>query len=197
MSLSDPAVPPDLSAVDDATLARALLERHPRAPRTVFDRFEPLVRRIVRRSLNPDGVDDAIQESFASFFENADQLRTPSALRAYVAAIAARTAILHGRRRRLEAQLAESADDVEDDRTSHSTAESRNAWLHFCRILDQVDARDRAAWVLRYIDEKQVRDVARTLQTSVPTARRRFQRAHRRVSKLAGREPSLAEYVSR
>jgi RNA polymerase sigma-70 factor (ECF subfamily) len=164
----------------------------------VFERFAPLVRRIVRRSLNPDGdVDDAIQEVFASLFEHADQLRAPSAFRAYVGAIAVRTAMLHGRRRRMEARFAQSAEDVEDARMSESNAESRSAWMHFCRLLDQVDARDRAAYVLRYIEEKEVIDVARTLETSVPTARRRFQRAYRRVSQLAERDPSLAEYLSR
>ena len=43
--------------------------------------------------------------------------------------------------------------------------------------------------------QSQVADVARLLETSVPTARRRFTRAHRYVSRLARGEPSLARYV--
>lgn len=199
MSFSGSAFPADLSAADDTTLARALVERHPRAPRAVFDRFGPLVRRIVRRSFNADGdAEDAAQEVFASLFENAHRLREPSALRAYVAAIAARRGLLHGRRRRMEARLAQSeAHEVADDCVSESNADSRRALLQFCRILDQVGSRDRAAYVLRYIEGKDAIDVARALEISVSTARRRFLRARRRVSRLAGRDPSLTEYLSR
>ena len=39
MSVSEPALPSDLAAADNATLVRALTERHPRAARAVFDRF--------------------------------------------------------------------------------------------------------------------------------------------------------------
>src|SRR5262245_59590942 len=77
MGFPDPAFPQDLSVADNTTLARALIERHPRAPSAVFERFAPLVRGIVRRSSKPGDLEDAVQDVFASLFENAHQLRKP------------------------------------------------------------------------------------------------------------------------
>src|SRR5438128_144218 len=43
-----------LSASDDATLARALIARDPRAPRVLWQRFAPMVFRMLRRTLGAD-----------------------------------------------------------------------------------------------------------------------------------------------
>lgn len=188
----------DLSEVEDAALARALIERHPQAPRVAWARFSPLVRRIVRRSLGPaSDTEDAVQDVFVCLFEKAHTLRDPAALKAFIVAITVRTVRYQVRRRRVRAWVGlGDTGDLPDIRVVESNTESRQALIRFYRILDRVGSKDRAAFVLRFIDGMEVADVASALDTSVPTARRRFTRAYRRVALLAGRDPFLAEYLA-
>jgi RNA polymerase sigma-70 factor (ECF subfamily) len=174
------------------------MERHPQAPRVAWARFSPLVRRIVRRSLGPaSDTEDAVQDVFVCLFEKAHTLRDPAALKAFIVAITVRTVRYQIRRRRVRAWVGlGDTGDVPDIRVVESNTESRQALIRFYRILDRVGSKDRAAFVLRFIEGMEVADVAAALETSVPTARRRFTRAHRRVALLAGRDPFLAEYLA-
>ena len=59
-----------LAESDDATLARALIARDPRAPRVLWQRFAPMVFRMLRRTLGADhDLDDLAQEVFLCVFE--------------------------------------------------------------------------------------------------------------------------------
>lgn len=188
----------DLSSLDDAALARALIEGHPQAPREVWSRFSALVRRIIRRSLGPDqDVEDLVQDVFASLFTRPSLLRDPAALKAFIIAIAVHNVSYELRRRRVRrwVGLAPTAE-LPDIRVVESNPESREALVRFYGILDRVSARDRTAFVLRFVEGMEVADVAAALKTSAPTARRCFTRAYRRVALLAGRDPFLSEYLA-
>src|SRR4051794_23189325 len=77
-----------LADVDDATLARALIARDPQAPRVLWQRFAPMVFRMLRRSLGPGhDVEDLAQEVFLCVFEKVRGLREPAALKAFVISI--------------------------------------------------------------------------------------------------------------
>ena len=188
--------PPD---VEDSAIARALLAREPGAHRAAWERFSPLVRRIVRRFMGP-GIDaeDAVQDVFVCLFEKAPTLREPGALRAFVMAITVRTAQYHARRRRARRWVGLPDGDAHPAlRVVEGNPEPRMALERFYRILDRVNDGDRAAFVLRYIEGLELSEVARALGTSPPTARRRFTRAYGRVTLLASRDPMLTEYLAR
>ena len=56
---------PTLAQADDATLARAASSGDPRATSVLWDRFSPLVRRMLRRTLGPTAeVEALLQEVF-------------------------------------------------------------------------------------------------------------------------------------
>jgi len=187
-----------LTSVDDADLARALIDGHPEAPRAVWSRFAPLVRGVVRRSLGPDhGIEDLVQEVFASVFAKPDRLREPAAFRAFLISVTLNSVSYELRRRRVRrwVGLSQSAE-LPDIRVVESNPDAREALIRFYRILDGVRTRDRLAFVLRYVEGMEVAEVARAMKTSVPTARRCFTRAYQRVSLLASRDPFLAEYLA-
>ena len=183
---------------DDAAIACALIARDPGAHRAAWTRFAPVVRRVVRRYMGPGcDTEDAVQDVFVCLFEKVHALRDPTALKAFIMAITVRTARYHARRRRARRWVGLS--DVASHpalRVVGEVPEARRALEHFYRILDRVNDRDRAAFVLRYIEGLELSEVARTLGTSPPTARRRFTRAFGRVSLLASRDPFLVEYLS-
>src|SRR5689334_17634658 len=187
----------NLTTVEDADLARALVERHPDAPRAVWARFSPLVRRIVRRSFGPEhDVEDLVQDVFASLFAKPDRLREPAAFRAFIVSITLHNVSYELRRRRVRRWVGlTQTSELPDIRVVESNPESREALIRFYRILDGVRDRDRLAFILRYVDGMEVADVAKAMHTSVPTARRCFTRAYKRVAMLASRDPFLAEYL--
>jgi RNA polymerase sigma-70 factor (ECF subfamily) len=187
----------NLTTVEDADLARALMERHPEAPRAVWTRFSPLVRRIVRRSFGPEHeVEDLVQDVFASLFAKPERLREPAAFRAFIVSITLHNVSYELRRRRVRRWVGlTQTSELPDIRVVESNPESREALIRFYRILDGVRDRDRLAFILRYVDGMEVADVAKAMSTSVPTARRCFTRAHKRVSMLASRDPFLADYL--
>lgn len=186
------------SGEEDRAIARALLAREPGAHRAAWERFSPLVRRIVQRFLGPGAdTEDAVQDVFVCLFEKAPTLREPAALRAFVMAITVRTAQYHARRRRFRRWVGLSDGETHAAlRVVPSNPEPRMALERFYRILDRVNDGDRAAFVLRYIDGLELNEVARVLGTSPPTARRRFTRAYGRVALLASRDPLLTEYLA-
>jgi RNA polymerase sigma-70 factor (ECF subfamily) len=188
----------NLAKVDDATLARALIDGHPQGPRAVWARFSPMVRRIVRRSLGPEQeVEDVVQDVFASLFAKPSRLREPAAFKAFIVSVTLHNISYELRRRRVRRWVGLSqTSELPDIRVVETNPESREALARFYRILDNVKTRDRNAFVLRFVEGMEVADVAIALETSVPTARRCFTRAFKRVSLLAGRDPFLAEYLS-
>ena len=195
---ADRAERPSLAEADDATLARALIEREPTAARAVWNRFSPMVRRIVRRSFGPEhDVEDLVQDVFASLFSKPDRLREPAALRAFIVSMTLHNVSYEIRRRRVRRWVGlTQTSELPDIRVVESNPESREALIRFYRILDGVRTRDRAAFVLRFVEGLEVADVAAALETSVPTARRCFTRAYQRVALLAARDPFLSEYLA-
>ncbi len=192
------APPPSLAEADDTGLARALIDGAPGAARLAWNRFSPMVRRIVQRSLGPEhDAEDVVQETFLCLFNRVHTLREPGALKAFIISITVLTARREIRRRKLRRFVGLShAAEVPDLRVVSDGDDSREALGRFYRILDRVRSRDRAAFVLRFIEGMEVSDVALALAVSVPTARRCFTRAWQRVSFLAKRDPFLADYLT-
>jgi RNA polymerase sigma-70 factor (ECF subfamily) len=188
-----------VSEEGDLAIAHALLAREPASHRAAWKRFAPVVRRLVRRVLGPGAdVEDAVQDVFVCLFEKVTALRDPGALKAFVMSITVRTARYHLRRRRARRWI--GLADVESHPALHVVTRDpapQHALARFYRILDRVNDRDRAAFVLRYIEGLELSEVAKALGTSAPTARRRFTRAYGRVALLASRDPVLVDYVPR
>jgi RNA polymerase sigma factor (sigma-70 family) len=81
-----------LADADDASVVRVLREGDPRAPRVVWQRFAPMVHRILKRAFGPDyDIDDLVQEVFLVLFDRVATLREPNALRAFIISITAHT----------------------------------------------------------------------------------------------------------
>lgn len=182
---------------NDAALARALVARDPGAPRQAWQRFRPLVFSILRRALGPDDeLDDVAQDVFMRIFSGIHRLREPEALRAFVITVTKRAVGHEARRRRArvplhteqEAQIL-MAVGVTADAAAHL------AFNHLQRLLSRMNERERRAFVLRFVDRMEAKELADTLGVSEPTARRAYARAWKRVLTWADRHPFLHDYV--
>jgi RNA polymerase sigma-70 factor (ECF subfamily) len=184
--------------VDDATLVHKLLEQHPDAARLIWQRFAPMVHRMLRRSFGPDeDVEDLAQEVFMCVFQKASSLREPQALKAFVITVTAFTIRGELRRRWSRRWLRRQRPTGSAGQlVFHQDVESREALRRFYLILDRVGIQDRTAFVLRFIEGMPLEDVAVALDVSIATAKRRLARAWDRVVLLAERDTALVDYLS-
>lgn len=173
------------------------MERDPGAPRVAWSRFAPLVRRILRRSLGPQHeVEDIVQDVFLCLFQRVHVLRDPFALKSFLIAITVRSAHYEIRRARVRRWVGLwPTAELPDTQAVNADSSAQLALLRFYALLDRINARDRTAFVLRYIEGMEAAEVAAALDVSVPTARRCFTRAWQRVTLWASRDPFLVDYL--
>ena len=153
-----------------------------------------MVHRILKRTLGPGSeVEDLAQEVFLCLF-------------ARPARCASRRSSRHSSSpspRSLRA-LSCAAAVLGDGFTSMSTSLLRcttipkrgKRWFGSTRILDGMGAEDRTAFVLRFMEDVELTEVASALDVSLSTTKRRLARVWKRISILVQRDPALAHYLS-
>ena len=196
--------PPQLRPVpvpaplDDAALARLAMMADPRAASPLFDRYAPLVRRLLCRTLGPGAdVDDLVQDAFIGLLRTLPGLRNPDALRSFVVGTALRVARGELRRRRIRRCLSLTPTGTMPDAAEQgaSDPEARRAVKRLYEVLDAVDDRGRMAFVLRHVEGCDLTEVAESLACSLATAKRVLARAEARVNAMVKRDPLLAAYA--
>ena len=80
-------------------------------------------------------------------------------------------------------------------RTFQPNAEAREALTRFFKILDRLNAVDRTAFTLRFVEELELRDVAAALDLSLATTKRRLTRTWKRLSCLVRNDPALSDLL--
>lgn len=188
--------PPDLTRASNVVLAQALMRGVPHAAPIAWRRFAPLVSRILVRSLGADEIDDAMQDIFLCVFKKIPELRRPDSLRAFIVSVAARR-VRHEIRRRRRLRRMELIDHIDPAalRTVVTDTDSREALARFALILERMNAKDRRVFVLHIIEGVEVPEIARTLERSVPTIRRRLARSRACAVRHALRDQVLMSYL--
>ena len=182
-------------AIDDGALVRAALAGDPLAPAAIWKRYAPLVRSKLNRSIGGQDVDDQVQEVFLRLFEYLDQLRDPSALRSFLIGITLRMAGTELRRRRCRAWLVLTATGEVPELPALDDPEARRVVRRLFGILDQLAPESVRVFALRYIEEKELVEVAAAMNVSLATVKRYLSRVSSRVQAMAEREPLLAGYL--
>jgi RNA polymerase sigma-70 factor, ECF subfamily len=198
---SQVAKPLSAAEMDDAMLASMAAEGDPEAHTAIWDRYAPLVRGIVRRSIGPESeVEDLVQEVFLRFYRNLSLLRNPGALRSFIFAISLRVTIseLRSRRVRRWLRLTDSGTQPTCARcVPPADFEAREAVSGLYAILDRLDPRDRTAFVLYHVEGLELTEVAEALGVSLATVKRRLSRIACRVFAMAESDQRLVEYSGR
>jgi RNA polymerase sigma-70 factor (ECF subfamily) len=185
------------AALEDAELVRAALAGDGRASRIIWRRYLPLVRSRLGRALGSHDVDDHVQEVFLRLFEYLAELRDPTALRSFLIGITLRIAGTEMRRRRSRGWLTLTAtgelpeprenNDFADDGETRQIAEKLRA------VLGKLNDQSYRFFELRFMEERELVEVAEAMNVSLATAKRHLARVVTRVQAMAEREPVLAE----
>jgi len=167
-------------------LARALIDGVPNAPELAWERYSPLVHRIVSRAIGPDAeVEDVTQEIFYRLFSRIGTLRKPEALRSFVISFAIRIVKWELRRRRARRWLTLSeTGDMPDEQLLVMDAESRYAIRRLYTMLDRLGTRERLVLVLRHVEGMTLEEIAEAMDLSLATVKRGLRRATLRVSQM-------------
>jgi RNA polymerase sigma-70 factor (ECF subfamily) len=194
--------PPDTAGAassEQIELLDALGRGEPWAAQEVWDRHAASVRRLMARALGPrPEVEDLTQEVFMRVFSRSGGIREAGALREFVIAVAVNVLKRELRRRwvRRKVSLSDSGS-VPDVEAPRADPEAREALARCYAILDKLGARERAAFVLRYMEERTFEEVATGLGVSVSTAKRLVNRSSERVSKHVGSDEGLRTFFDR
>lgn len=151
--------------------------------------FEALYRRhaafalnlAVRLQGNATDVEDIVHDAFLRAHSRLADLRDPAAFRAWLGSIVVRLVRSRLRRRRLMRALGlvDSGEPVDLDAIASPSAgpESRALLAQVYAVLRTMDASDRIAWTLRYVERHRLETVAELSGCSLATVKRRIARA--------------------
>ncbi len=182
----------------DADLVFALRRNERGAAEAIWNRHSESVRRFLSRALGPSGdeSDDLTQEVFLRIFARARVIREPSALREFIMSVALRVLQWEIRRRwvRRKVFLSKDGELPEVGAPERANQEARHALRACYAILDRLSVRERVAFVLRYLEEMTLEEVAERLDCSVSTTKRVLTRATERVSAQVGKNADLRSY---
>ena len=179
----------------------ALKEGHPAAAAAVFRQYAPLVRRILLYTLGGHrDVDDLVQDSFERLFMRLDRVESEDKVQAFLSAIAANVAREELKRRRVRRILQfgfdSQADGANTPLAPTADLDAREAVRRLYAALDALNASDRAAFVLRFIEGMELTEVADALSMSVATVKRRLSRAQQGVLRRTRTDPWLGSFVA-
>jgi RNA polymerase sigma-70 factor (ECF subfamily) len=176
----------EAEGASDLDLARALIEGKSHAAELAWERYSPLVHRIVSRAIGPDAeVEDVTQEIFYRLFSRIRTLRKPEALRSFVISFAIRIVKWELRRRRARRGLTLSeTGDVPDEQMMVMDAENRYALRRLYGMLDRLSTRERLVLVLRHVEGMTLEEIAAAMELSLATVKRGLRRASARVSQM-------------
>ena len=183
--------------LDDAVLVSLAAVGRTEALAAIWDRYAPLVRSIVRRSIRLESdVEDLVQEVFLQFYRSHTLLRNAEALRAFIFAISLRVTIREIHFRRARKRLTDDGGRAPRlGVVPPADFEAREAVAGMRAMLDRFDPKDRTAFVLRHVEGLQLTEVAGMLDESLATVKRRLARIAHRVNAMTKNDQRLVEYL--
>jgi RNA polymerase sigma-70 factor, ECF subfamily len=182
----------------DAELIAAFRRDEEWAAAGLWDRFAPLVRRILFRGLGPGhDIEDLVQETFIRLYRKLPGLRDPEACKGFVITVTTRVLQTELRGRWLRRWLGLSDDgSVPERATDGSDHEARDALARFYALLDRLGAQQRTVFVLRHVEGLELTEVAAAAGVSLATVKRWLPRITRRLHAQAARDPVLEAYLT-
>jgi RNA polymerase sigma factor (sigma-70 family) len=173
------------------SLVAGLRAQDPAVAAPLWQRFAPLVFRLLQHTLGPDAaVDDAVHVVMLCVFHRGRRLRPRADLRKLVLETTARVA--QGERRRRTISWLAAVGRVAGLRAPRSrTTRGDESVRRFYRVLDRLNAPERIAFVFHHIERLDIREVAAATGASLERTARRLQRSLIKVAEWIEDDPVL------
>ena len=151
----------------------------------LYKRFAPYVAAIASRILGRESeVEDVVQDVFIAALRGLKKRDQLLQAKSWFATVTVRSSMRKLRVRALW-NLFDLAEPPQYERLSDASAgpEERRMIAEVYRALDGVSAKERVAWVLRYVQGESLEETALLCECSLATAKRRIAAAHAMVKK--------------
>jgi RNA polymerase sigma-70 factor, ECF subfamily len=186
------------SGSDEELLALARRGDRAAAASAVYGRFAEDINRLVWRVLGADAEhDDVVHQVFVNIVSGLAKVRDAERLGAWMTSVCVKTVRTEIRRRRVRRFFHAGPSEIHRIAAPVEDHEARQLLEKVYTLLDALPADERIAFVLRYIDERPLLQVAEACECSLATIKRRLGRAEQRFKKLAQRDAAVAERLAR
>lgn len=170
----------------DAELLERLHRDGRGAAGLLHDRFSREINGMIWRLLGPDQEhDDIVQMVFCRLLQHVRRVREADKLASWVRSVTINAVYSELRKRGVRRIfIATESRKPEEFVDAPATLESRDLLARIYTELDKMPAAERLAFSLRYIEGKQLAEVAELCGCSLATIKRRISRAEKRVEHL-------------
>jgi RNA polymerase sigma-70 factor (ECF subfamily) len=183
-------------ARSDARLVALVRGGDERAAVELFDRYAPLARRLLVRSLGPsEETGDLVQEVFIAVVQGLGELHDPSALRSFVYGVAVNTARMALRKRYRRRFVVFGREPDVEPSVPPAAHESLRAVARLYELFAELGEEPRTLFVLRYMEELSLPEIASILGWGLTKTKRRLERARALFAARARRVPELEPYL--
>ena len=147
---------------------------------SLFERYAGYVARVAARMLGRDDadVDGVVQEVFFTTLPRLDRIHSEEAARPWLMVVTVRTVHRVLRRRKWRRLFLGESSAAEIPATG-VTPEQSALLARIYRTLDEIESKNRIAWILRYVEGERLEDVADACRCSLATAKRRIATAQK------------------
>lgn len=184
-----------LPVSDEAALVASARAGDRRAFEVLFTRELKAVVRLLSRLVGHDAdVPDLANEVMVLGWQRVRSGADVARFGAFLSGVCVNVARNHLRARRRRRWL--SFGDDEADAVAPERNEPREALAATTKVLDQLDAELRLAFVLRFVDGRELTEVAALMNVSLATVKRRLAEAEAAFVERAKQHPALAAYVA-
>jgi RNA polymerase sigma-70 factor, ECF subfamily len=181
-----------MPAMDDRVLWERLSGGDAHAQAAFYDRFQGDVNRLVRRLLGVDTEhDDLVQQIFLKLFESAHRLRNAATLAHWVRTVAVNTVHSELRKRRVRRFWSPVHREPDSYAGVATSPEASQLLRRIYDVLHGLPADEHVTFVLHYIDERSLSEVAELNGCSTATVKRRLIRARERIAKVTAGDEDL------
>lgn len=127
----------------------------------------------------PEDVEDVVQDVFLDAHQRIATLRDPEALKGFLATLTVRKSVRALKRRAMRRFFGfDEGFDYTQIADASASPHERTLVAEVYRVLDELPAEQRSAWVLRYVAGEKVERVAELCGCSLATVKRRIAAAH-------------------
>lgn len=184
----------DYAQMDDRALVRLVVEGDSRAFEPLFMRHKDIIyAMLVKRSCNPDDVDDMLQEAFMKAFININRYNPDYDFGAWICTIAKNTFVDFNRSRRSKALNPDNnlPLDGRHTNTAQATAPTPEESIinaqqraQIERYIATLPEDYRRLFIMRFVEEYTYEEIAETLQMKLGTVKTRISRVRAMMCKL-------------
>ncbi len=182
---------------EDLDLAQRCVRGDGSAQRELYEREKRRVHATLYRIFGSNRqIDDVIQEAFLQVFRSLRGFRGESSLSTWIDRCAVRAAFAYlSKTKRARAELELVHDVPSSDPSAERRALAREATRRLYRVLDELEPKQRLAFVLQELEGNTVAAVAEMMDATVVATKARVFRARQRIDAAARKDPVLRGFL--